>query len=108
MIATMPSPPGRFSITTGLPHRSASRSAKMRAVMSTPLPGPRGTIKRTCRCGHDGAGAFCARAGKACIKAATTATLVKTARSTARTRLMTILMGHGGGIGRPHCAFELS
>ena len=34
----MPSPPGRFSTTTGFPHRAASRSANSRAAMSVPLP----------------------------------------------------------------------
>ena len=44
LIATIASPPGRFSTTTGLPHFAASLSASRRVVMSTPLPGPSGRI----------------------------------------------------------------
>src|SRR5687767_14769733 len=56
----MASPPGLFSTTTGLPHFAASLSAISRAVMSTPEPGPSGTMKRTERVGQD---CVCASAG---------------------------------------------
>src|SRR5258707_11682740 len=48
----MPSPPGRFSTTTGWPQRADSLSAISRAPISTPLPGPRVTMNRTGRIGH--------------------------------------------------------
>src|SRR4030088_819289 len=51
-IATSPSAPGRFSITTGLPQRASSRSANSRAPISTPAPGPNGTMNFTGRCGQ--------------------------------------------------------
>ena len=41
-MATKPSPPGRFSTTTGWPHFAASFSAIRRAPMSAPEPGPSG------------------------------------------------------------------
>ena len=47
LIDTRPSPPGRFSTTTGLPQRTVSLSASRRAVMSVPLAGPNGMMKRT-------------------------------------------------------------
>src|SRR5436190_19732003 len=46
------SPPGRLSITTGLPQRVDSFSWISRAPMSAPAPGPNGMINRTGRCGH--------------------------------------------------------
>ena len=52
MIAMMPSPPGWFSTTTGLPQRAERRSANSRAMMSVPLPGPSGRISFTGRVGH--------------------------------------------------------
>ena len=52
VIARIASPPGLFSTTTGLPHLAESLSARTRAVMSTPEPGPSGTRKRTLRCGQ--------------------------------------------------------
>src|SRR5215510_11039183 len=52
-IASSPSPPGRFSITTGLPpQRAGNRSDRSRAPMSAPAPGPNGTTSRTGRCGQ--------------------------------------------------------
>ena len=56
------SPPGLFSTTTDCPHFCDSRSANMRAVMSTPEPGPSGTMKRTVRVGQ-----VCADAGAALV-----------------------------------------
>src|SRR5262245_9026604 len=61
-MATMPSPPGRFSITTAWPQSFCSLSAKSRAVRSTPEPGPRGRMNLTVRSGQACAG-FCADAG---------------------------------------------
>src|SRR3974390_3778868 len=52
VIATKASPPGLFSTTTGWPHFAERLSAKTRAVMSTPEPGPSGMIKCTGRCGQ--------------------------------------------------------
>ena len=60
LMATMPSPPGRFSITTGWPHFLVSRSASSRALMSAPLPGPSVRMNLTGRVGQ-----FCAVAGVA-------------------------------------------
>src|SRR5687768_9549230 len=57
LMATMPSPPGRFSTTTDWPHFLASASPTSRAVRSTPEPGPSETMKRTLRSGHAEAGA---------------------------------------------------
>ena len=51
-MATMPSPPGRFSTTTGWPQRADSLSANSRAPISTPLPGPSVTMNRTGRFGQ--------------------------------------------------------
>ena len=53
VIATMPSPPGRFSITIGWFHFLLSRSASNRAPMSAPLPGPSVRMNLTGRVGHD-------------------------------------------------------
>src|SRR5262249_42086728 len=50
--ATTASPPGRFSITTGWPHRLLNRSPRRRGPESTPLPGPGGTVNLTGRCGQ--------------------------------------------------------
>src|SRR5262249_13409001 len=50
--ATTASPPGRFSITTGWPHRLVNRSPRRRVPKSTPLPGPRVTMNLTGRCGQ--------------------------------------------------------
>ena len=61
-IATIASPPGLFSTTTGLPHFCDSLSAISRAPMSTPEPGPSGTMKRALRCGQ--AGVVARRRGK--------------------------------------------
>src|SRR4051812_39554395 len=49
----MPSPPGRFSTMTGVPHRFASLSAKGRAVMSPPLPAGNGVMIFTTWVGQD-------------------------------------------------------
>ena len=57
-IATMLSPPGLFSITTGWPHFCVSFSANSRPPMSAPAPGPNGTMNFTGRVGQ-----FCACAG---------------------------------------------
>src|SRR5450830_819260 len=54
IIATKASPPGRFSTTTVWPHFADSLSAKSRAVMSTPEPGPSGMTNLTVRCGQVG------------------------------------------------------
>jgi hypothetical protein len=43
--------PGRFSITTGLPQRSASAAAMTRAVVSIEPPAAVGTMMRTVRSG---------------------------------------------------------
>src|SRR6187551_528172 len=51
-MATMPSPPGRFSTTTGCPHFAESLSANSRAPISTPLPGPSVMINLTGRLGQ--------------------------------------------------------
>ena len=51
-MATMPSPPGLFSITTDWFHFLASRSTRSRAPMSVPLPGPSVRMKRTERVGQ--------------------------------------------------------
>ena len=51
-MATIPSPPGRFSTTTGWPQRALSRSASSRAPISTPDPGPSGSRNFTVRCGQ--------------------------------------------------------
>ena len=56
-MATMPSPPGRFSTTTDWPQRADSLSANSRAPISTPLPGPSVTMNRTGRFGHASAAA---------------------------------------------------
>jgi hypothetical protein len=58
VIATKPSPPGRFSTTTAWPHFAASFSAISRAPMSAPAPGPSGRMTRTVRVGQ-----FCAAEG---------------------------------------------
>src|SRR4051812_5319493 len=47
----VPAAPGRLSITTGCPKLFASGSLTIRAVTSTPVPGPYGT---TIRSGFDG------------------------------------------------------
>ena len=52
LIATIPSPPGRFSTTTGWPQRAESLSAIRRAPMSAPEPGPSVRINLTVRCGQ--------------------------------------------------------
>src|SRR5713226_4100763 len=51
-MATRPSPPGRFSTTTGWPQRLLNRSAIRRVPISIPLPGPSVTMNLTVRCGH--------------------------------------------------------
>src|SRR5436305_10191500 len=60
VIATKPSPPGRFSTTTAWPHFAASFSEISRAPISAPAPGPSGRITRTVRVGQ-----FCAADGNA-------------------------------------------
>src|SRR5207344_181441 len=57
-MATMPSPPGRFSTTTGWPHFAESLSANSRAPMSTPLPGPSVMMNLTGRLGQASAAAL--------------------------------------------------
>src|SRR5207302_1471009 len=68
-MATRPSPPGRFSIMTGLPQRAGSRSDNSLAAISAPAPGPNGTTNLTGRCGQfcadDGAGATARKVNKA-------------------------------------------
>src|SRR5262245_22441143 len=59
----MLSPPGRLSITTGLPQRADSFSWIRRAPMSAPAPGPNGMTNFTGRCGQAGAWACAGRAG---------------------------------------------
>src|SRR6185312_14481765 len=56
-MATMPSPPGRFSTTTDWPHLACSLSANSRAPISTPPPGPSVTMSRTGRFGQVSAAA---------------------------------------------------
>ena len=51
VIDTMPSPPGRFSITTAWPQRLARRSPTSRATRSVPLAAPNGRTNFTVRCG---------------------------------------------------------
>jgi hypothetical protein len=68
LMATMPSPPGRFSTTTGWPHFADSLSAMSRALISTPLPGPSGRMSFTARVGQ-----LCAADGRADSANATTA-----------------------------------
>jgi len=46
-----PCAPARFSITSGWPSSRDSASPTMRAVVSTPLPGPNGTSTVTGRWG---------------------------------------------------------
>jgi hypothetical protein len=57
-MATMPSPPGRFSTTTGCPHFADNLSANSRAPMSTPLPGPSVMMNLTGRLGQASAAAL--------------------------------------------------
>src|SRR5215472_10501881 len=52
LMATRPSPPGRFSTTIGWPQRLLNRSPISRAPISTPLPGPSVTMNLTARCGQ--------------------------------------------------------
>src|SRR6516162_5383012 len=52
VMATTLSPPGRFSTTTGCAHSACNLSAKTRAPMSAPAPGPKGTINFTGLLGH--------------------------------------------------------
>src|SRR5262245_36682218 len=52
MSETRPSPPGRFSTTTGLPQRADKRSANRRAVVSLALAAPNGRMKCTVRVGN--------------------------------------------------------
>src|SRR5215475_10880192 len=52
LMATRPSPPGRFSTTTGWPQRLLNRSPIIRVPISTPLPGPSVTMNLTARCGQ--------------------------------------------------------
>src|SRR6185295_18814790 len=51
-MAIMLSPPGLFSMTTGLPQRACRRSWMRRAPMSAPAPGPNGRMNRTGPCGQ--------------------------------------------------------
>src|SRR6218665_100574 len=55
-----PLPPGLFSTVTGWPASSPMLLAKSRAVMSVPLPGGNGTMKRI---GRDGKAGVCANDG---------------------------------------------
>src|SRR5439155_126947 len=66
-MATRPSPPGRFSTTTGWPQRLAKRSAISRVPISTPLPAPSVTMNLTGRCGQ-----ICAAVGSAASTSAET------------------------------------
>src|SRR3954465_6111188 len=56
-MAMTPSPPGRFSTTTGWPHIFVRRWAYRRAPISAPELGPSETMKCTGFCGHDCAAA---------------------------------------------------
>src|SRR5215472_8867375 len=73
LMATRPSPPGRFSTTIGWPQRLLNRSAISRVPISTPLPGPSVTMNLTARCGQvcavDGFAARTSRARKAMANA---------------------------------------
>ena len=55
-MATMPSPPGRFSIDR-LAQRLLNRSANIRAPMSEPLPAPSVRMNLAGRVGQSGAAA---------------------------------------------------
>src|SRR5262249_43714079 len=79
LIATSPSPPGRFSTTTGWPQRLLRRSASSRVPISTPLPGPSVTRNFTGRCGQ-----VCAGDGVAETTNASAAARMKTQRSRLR------------------------
>src|ERR1700704_2765413 len=63
----MLSPPGRLSITTGLPQRVDSFSWIRRAPMSAPAPGPNGMMNFRGRCGQACAGVC------ACVRVASKA-----------------------------------
>src|SRR4029077_3133544 len=68
-LATAPTAPGLFSMTTGWPQASLSFGAISRATMSTPPPGAKGTM--TCT----------GRAGKSCACAGDAAQAPKSARA---------------------------
>src|SRR5262244_1893288 len=75
----MPSPPGRFSTTTGWSQRVLSRSPSSRAPMSTPDPGPSGTRNFTVRCGQT-----CAADGGAASKSGASRPKASNGRCTLR------------------------
>src|SRR6185312_9384116 len=92
------SPPGLFSTTTDWPHFCESLSANSRAVISTPEPGPSGTMKRTGRVGQ-----LCAEAGAA---SAIAAKAIETVAS--RRRRLDIFSPHDAAAARcvlMQCAF---
>ena len=107
-MATKPSPPGRFSTTTGWPHFAASFSAISRAPMSAPEPGPSGRMIFTGRCGQDCGEADCAEAGGAGKNAAHTnaAAIATVARRVGRAmddppaEPFSRMEGDAGGAGR--------
>lgn len=68
----MPSPPGRFSTTTGCLQRVDNLSASSRAEILTPLPAPSVTINRTGRFGQVSAAAHCADMNSGSISDAAT------------------------------------
>ena len=51
LVPTVPTAPGRFSITIGWPSFSCSCAATSLAITSTEPPGGKGTINRTVRVG---------------------------------------------------------
>src|SRR6185503_6984242 len=83
-MATRPSPPGLFSITTGWPHFLVSRSANSRPPISVPLPGPSVTMKRTLRVGQ-----FCAEAGAAARSGASRAITARASSEKGARRMKT-------------------
>src|SRR5689334_2632440 len=87
-MATMLSPPGRFSTTTGCLHSACNLSAKTRAPMSAPAPGPNGTINFTGRRGH--------AAARAHIGLAIASTQTRPDESRARRDLIIIFCPYSG------------
>src|SRR5262249_60950607 len=97
VIATSPSPPGRFSTTTGWPHCLLRRSASSRVPISTPLPGPSVTKNFTGRCGQ-----VCAGDGVAETTSASAAARMKTQRSLLRIGFLWMPCDVEGGSDRKH------
>src|SRR4051812_46143044 len=96
-MAMMLSPPGRFSITTGLPQRCESFSWISRAPMSAPAPGPNGITKRIGRCGQLCA---CDIDGSAASAATNAAAIMDARTGTERMAILpAIVMARGYGLG---------